>query len=130
MSRLDDDELTFARMCCIANAGDKEAHIALGDLAHYIAKALARTINIVGATHVLIDGQLRSAGDGFPADLSSALCRRLIPSLAQRIAVDYAVLRAYAGTRRVAAQALDALWRTEVLSLTRCTLIISSASNQ
>jgi predicted NBD/HSP70 family sugar kinase len=106
----DSDDLSFARVCEAARNGDKEAHIALSELAHYQAQALASAVNVVGATLVLVGGQLRFAGDGFLTDLKSGLQQQLLPPLAQRLEVKYAVLPTYAGAWGAAAQALDATW--------------------
>jgi predicted NBD/HSP70 family sugar kinase len=112
---VDDDALTFAQLCQATDAGDKEATIALGELAGYVAGALAGTVNIVGATLILIGGQLRLAGNGFIAELGSALRQQLVPALAPRLQVGYAMLPAYAGAWGVAAQALDAAWADNCL---------------
>lgn len=105
-----DAELSFARICEAARAGDKAAHIALGELAHYLAEALSGTVNIVGSTLVLVGGQLRMAGDSFLTDLRSALHQQILPALAQRLEIRYAELPLHAGAWGVAAQVLDAAW--------------------
>ncbi len=111
MSTLKNDaDLSFARMCEAARAGDKASHIALDELAHYLAEALSGTVNIVGSTLVLVGGQLRMAGDSFLADLRSALHQQVLPALAQRLEIKYAALPLHAGAWGVAAQVLDAAW--------------------
>jgi predicted NBD/HSP70 family sugar kinase len=105
-----DADLSFARVCEAARAGDKTAHIALDELAQYLAEALSGTVNIVGSTLVLVGGQLRLAGDSFLADLRRTLHQQLLPALAQRLEIRYAALPLYAGAWGVAAQVLDAAW--------------------
>lgn len=111
-----DDTLTFAQICQAANAGDKEAHIAIEKLATYLAQALAGTINTVGATLIIIGGQLRLAGSGFLSDLESKLRRQVLPVLAKQLNVQYAALPAYAGAWGVASQASEAAWAADVFT--------------
>jgi predicted NBD/HSP70 family sugar kinase len=106
------EPLTFSDICRAYADGDKEAHIALGQCANDLARALVGTINIVGADHVLIGGQLRLAGDEFAAELTSVLRKRLFPGLANRISVGFASLPPYAGAWGVASQVLAAAWET------------------
>lgn len=106
------DTLSFADVCQAYKERDKEAHIVLSDLAKNISKALVSTINVVGATRILIGGQLHLAGDGFAAELVNLLHKRLIPGLANRVSVSFAELPEYAGAWGVATQALDGAWAT------------------
>ena len=105
-----DADLSFAQICEAACEGDKTAHIALDELAQYLAVALSGTVNIVGSTLVLVGGQLRMAGDSFLADLRSAHHHQNLPALPQRLEIKYAELPLHAGAWGVAAQVLDAAW--------------------
>ena len=106
------EHLSIAEVCQAYQEGDKEARIVLSRLASNISKALVSTINIVGATRILIGGQLHLAGEGFATELASLLQKQLIPGLANRVSVSFAELAEYAGAWGVATQALDKAWES------------------
>lgn len=106
------DKINFADICQAYEQGDKEARIGLSQLALDLGKALASTINIVGATHILIGGQLRLAGQDFVDELANVLRKQLIPGLAHRITVGFAELQPYAGSWGMASRVLDLAWQT------------------
>ncbi len=104
--------LTFADVCQAYEAGDKLARIVLGQLARHISKALVSTINIVGASRVLIGGKLYLAGDDFSNELTNLVHQQLIPGLTHNVTVGFAELDDYAGAWGSATQALDAAWES------------------
>lgn len=104
--------LTFADVCQAYQEGDKIARIVLGQLAKYIARALVSTINIVGASTILIGGQLHLAGDHFATELVNLLHKQLIPGLAHNVSVEFAELTDHAGAWGIARQALDGAWES------------------
>lgn len=112
VSVLSEDDISFAAVCKAYCEGDKLAHIILNELAEDLATALSSTINIVGATLVIIGGQLRLAGSDFLTSLSNLLRQQILPSLAQRLNIGYAELPICAGIYGVASQALDVAWRS------------------
>lgn len=105
--------LKFSDICLAYAQGDKQAHIALSQLTADLSKALTSTISVLGSTHILIGGDLRSAGQAFLDDLERRLRIRLIPGLAHRISVRYAELSNYAGAWGVASSVLDEVWKTD-----------------
>lgn len=97
----------FGTICSAAGSGDKAAYLVLAELAAYLGQALASVINITGATHVVIGGQLATAGVTFCNNLASAIRRGAISLLTQDISVVYASLPSHAGAQGVALQALE-----------------------
>jgi glucokinase len=111
-----DEHITFARICQAAELGDKAAYTVLQESATTIARALASTLNIVGAPLVIIGGQYQQAGARFLDDLSIQLSQQVIPVLAHQVEVRYAELPGYASAWGGALQALDLAWRNDVFS--------------
>ncbi|MCC7209823.1 MAG: ROK family transcriptional regulator [Anaerolineae bacterium] len=110
------EDITFARICQAAELGDKAAYTVLQESATYIARALASTLNILGAPLVIIGGQYRQAGSRFLDDLSIQLSQQVIPVLAHQVEVRYAELSEYASAWGGALQALDRAWANDVFS--------------
>lgn len=104
-------QISFEQICLLANQGDKAAFMVLHQLSQYVGKALSSTINITGAPNVVIGGELRLAGMGFLADVTSVLRQRVIGILAKDINVQFASLPYYAGAWGVAIQALETAWQ-------------------
>ena len=100
-------DITFERICMAAAYGDKAAYLVLDELAEHMAKALAATVNISGATYIIVGGPLKHAGESFRNSLESALKRQVIGALLPHIRVQYALLPDYAGAWGVALQALE-----------------------
>src|SRR5690606_7823533 len=98
----------FADICSAAGAGDKAAYLVIAELAAYLGQALASVINVTGATHVVIGGQLAAAGATFRNDLASEIRKRAMTLLTRDISVVYASLPAHAGAWGVGLQALEA----------------------
>lgn len=120
MSLSETEPLTFAAICRAVNAGDKGASLVLHRLTQSLSTALASLINLAGTPRIVIGGQLSLAGEGFLADLTSAIRRRVIALLARDLNVSYARLPAYAGAWGAAVQALEAEWLSgRVLERTR-----------
>jgi len=105
------DDLSFARVCQLAGAGEKVAGIVIHHLAHHLATGLASVINVTGTSTIIVGGQLTAAGDAFLTDLAGALRRRVISLLAKDLEIRFAILPGHAGALGVAVQALDAAWR-------------------
>lgn len=97
----------FATICRAARDGDKAAYLVLEELVGHLGSALASVVNISGATHIVIGGQLSSAGDPFLNGLMSELRRRVLALLARRMSVSFAALPGHAGAWGVAVQALE-----------------------
>src|SRR5690606_6109786 len=101
------DGVDFVDICRAAGAGDKAAYLVLAELSAFLGQALASVINITGATHVVIGGQLAAAGTTFLNDLASEIRQRAMTLLTRDISVVYAALPSYAGAWGVALQALE-----------------------
>ncbi len=102
--------LTFADICAAAGAGDKAAMIVLDHLAHAVGVAVASVVNLSGAPHIVIGGDLVHAGSVFLQELAATVRRRVISALAHQLTVQYALLPAHAGAQGAALQALHAAW--------------------
>ena len=92
-----DRPISFEEICTKAGLGDKVAYLVLYKLSQRMAKALASAVNITGAPHIIVGGELALAGDTFLADLTSGLRQRVIGTLAKDIQVRAAALPKYAG---------------------------------
>jgi N-acetylglucosamine repressor len=102
--------LTFGDVCAAAGAGEKAAMIVLDHLAHAVGVALASLVNLSGAPHIVIGGDLVQAGDMFLHEVAGTVRRRVISALASELTVRYALLPAHAGAHGAALQALQAAW--------------------
>lgn len=101
-------QIGLATICEAAQGGDKAALLVLKDLSRHLASALASAVNISGATHIVVGGQLAHAGASFLNDLTSELRLRSLTLLARNISVAFAELPDHAGAWGVAVQALEA----------------------
>jgi predicted NBD/HSP70 family sugar kinase len=110
MALSDREALTFADVCRAAGKGDKVATLVLHRLAQNLAIALASVVNVAGAPHIVVGGQLALAGEVFLNDLATAVRHRVIALLARDLTVKYAQLPLYAGARGVAVHALEEVW--------------------
>ncbi len=101
-------DLSFRSICEGAAMGDKAAYLVLSRLATFLAEALATAINISGANHVVIGGQLHLAGGKFLQDIEVVLRKRVVSPLLNQLSVQYASLAPYAGAWGAGVLALEA----------------------
>ncbi len=99
--------VTFTATCEAARDGDKVASLVLEELVVHLARALASVVNISGATHIVIGGQLASAGQPFLDRLMAELRLRSLALLGRQMSVAFASLPAHAGAWGVGVQALE-----------------------
>lgn len=104
------EPISFEEICKEASLGDKVAYLVLHRLAQRMSKALAPTVNITGAPHIIVGGELALAGETFLSALTGELRQKVIGILARNIEVRAATLPKYAGAWGAAVQALEAAW--------------------
>lgn len=97
-----DRSAPFQQICEAAGKGDKAAYLVLRELGEAMARALAATVNIVGAPTIVLGGPLRLAGEQFLDHVTVDLRQRVISGLSSHVSVRFASLPAYAGALGVA----------------------------